>query len=292
MDSKMTINISYKKVDGNVIDNYAKTLKGFRNKDVTWNNMRKVVCDSSIQYSCYAWNNGVKKSKQFDNSKQDCIILDIDDGLSISDIQGMFTRYKYLLATTKSHQQEKKGVICDRFRLILPAINIPRGTDVYFRTLEIMFPWNDKQTLTKTAAFLGNDNAIYIYNDGDIVDCEKGSILAEQIIKEERIDKKTNKIDTDLICCYGDRNNIHDIKEQLDIETIREILESLGVDFNSAGKCKLRHEENTHSAKIYPSGYIKDFGCNEISGDIFHVLMKLENMSFGDAIRYVKGFVR
>jgi hypothetical protein len=285
---KMTINISYNKLNGNVVDNYTKTLKGFRNKYVTWDNMRKVVCDSSIQYSCYAWNNGVKKSKQFDNSKQDCIILDIDDGLSISDIQGMFSRYKYLLATTKSHQQEKKGITCDRFRLILPAINIPRDTNVYFRTLEVMFYFNDKQTLTKTGAFLGYDKAIYIYNDGDIIDLHKGSLIAEEQLKMERVEKKAKEIDSDLLDVRSG-SSIQDIKKELNQEIVLDIVESLGYDvcFN---KFKLREEERTHSAKVYQDGFIKDYG-GDFVGDIFDLLHIYHGMNFRDSIQYIRRFM-
>jgi hypothetical protein len=65
------------------------------------------------------------------------VVLDIDDGLSVYKFQKMFSQYKYILGSTKSHQRTKKGLICDRFRVILPAINIPSDNDIYFRTMEL-----------------------------------------------------------------------------------------------------------------------------------------------------------
>jgi hypothetical protein len=284
----MIVNISYKKLKGNVVDNYHLSLKGWRSKDVELKNMYKVVCNSSIQYSPYSWKNGVKKSKQFDNSRQNILTLDIDDGLSISDIQGMFSRYKYLLATTKSHQQEKKGIICDRFRLILPAINIPKDTNIYFRTLEVMFPFNDKQTLTKTGAFLGYDKAIYIYNDGDIIDLHKGSLIAEEQLKMERVEKKAKEIDSDLLDVRGG-SSIQDIKKELNQEIVLDIVESLGYDvcFN---KFKLREEERTASAKVYPDGFIYDYG-GDFTGDIFDLLHTHHGMTFRESIQYVRRYL-
>jgi len=284
----MTVNISYNKLDGNIVDNYTKTLKGWRSKDVEWKNMYKVVCNSSIQYSPYSWKNGVKKSKQFDNSRQNILVLDIDDGLTINEVQSMFSKYKYLLATTKSHMIEKKGVICQRFRLLLPAINIPRDADVYFRALEIMFPFNDKQTLTKTGAFLGYDKAIYIYNDGDIIDLHKGSLIAEEQLKMERVDKKAKEIDSDLLDVRGG-SSIQDIKKELNQEIVLDIVESLGYDvcFN---KFKLREDENTHSCKVYNEGNMKDFG-GDFVGDVFDLLYQHHGMNFKDSIQYVRRYL-
>jgi hypothetical protein len=279
----MIFNISYKKTKGNVIDNYISTLRGWKNKDVTWKNMRKVVCDSSIQYSCYEWNNGVKKSKQWTNDKQNMIILDIDDGMTISEAQSMFSRYMYLIATTKSHQKEKKGIICDRFRILLPAINIPRESDLYFKTIEIMFPMNDVQTLTRTSAFLGNDNAIHIYNDGDMIDCHKASIIASEELKEV---KPIPTIDKDLLDSYS--SSIGDLKEELTREIVLDIVESLGYEV-SYNKFKLR-EERTHSAKVYHQGFIKDYG-GTFSGDVFNLLQEYHGMSFSDAVKYVRRYM-
>ncbi len=49
------------------------------------------------------------------------VILDYDDGLTVADALSMFCQYIGFIATTKSHGKEKNGVVCDRFRVILPA---------------------------------------------------------------------------------------------------------------------------------------------------------------------------
>jgi hypothetical protein len=281
------INISFIKLKGKVTDAYHLTLKGWRSKAVTWEDIHKPMSSSKIQYSCYAWDKGIKSSKNFDRSNQNCIIIDIDDGMSIVDFQSLFSKYKYIIATTKSHQLEKKGIVSDRFRVLIPAINIPREHDVYFRMLELMFPFNDEQTLTKTASFLGTSDCIVLKNEGKLLDCFKAKELAKKQLESEYVEKIV--IDKDLINSYGS-SSLEDIKKQLTTEMIQDVLESIGIEFVN-GKCKLRPEENTSSAKIYESGYICDYGSKEISGDIFHVLMELEGMTFRESLKYVQQFI-
>ncbi len=48
------------------------------------------------------------------------IVLDIDDGLTLAEGVKLFSQYNHIVATTRSHQKDKNGVTCDRFRVILP----------------------------------------------------------------------------------------------------------------------------------------------------------------------------
>ena len=283
----MIVRISYKQTKGKVTENYTKTLRGWHSKNVEWKNIHKVISKDSIQYSCYEWNNGVKIGKTFNRENQNCIILDIDDGITIQKIQNMFKKYTYIIGTTKNHQKEKKGKVCDRFRMIIPCLNIPKDDDVYFRTISLIAPFNDSQTLTKTASFLGNSNSIIIRNEGNLLDLHKASILASEQLKEEH--KANIVIDKDFIS-YRGNSSLEEVKDNLTTEIVIEVLESIGIEV-IGNKCKLREEERTASCKIYSSGYIKDYGCNESSGDIFKILMDRENMSFKESIDYVRNFI-
>ena len=284
------INLSYIKLKGKVIDNYTSTLKGWHNKMVNWEDMHKPMSDSSIQYSCYSWRNGCKTGINFDRSKQNCLCLDIDSGMSIQKFQKMFSKYTYILGTTKNHMKDKKGLIVDRFRVVIKAINIPDDDLVYFRTLELLAPFNDAQTLTKTASFLGNDNAMIIRNNGKSLDLHKIGLVASQQIEQEKLEREGKKIDKDLLSnSYG--FSVEMVKEQITREVVIDVLESIGVEFNSIGKCRLREDENTFSAKVYESGYVKDYGSDDMSGDVFHILMELEGMTFIEAVRYVRNYI-
>ena len=153
------INLSYLEVPselGNVkLKNamYITAQPLYKNIKIAFDKLHQIVKSDYRQYTPFIFNNGKKISENWDNSSQDLLILDIDDGLSIAEAKNKFKRYAYLLCTTKSHQREKKGIICDRFRLILKAKNIPNG-DEYFkriRNLEKLYPFIDVQVNTKTS---------------------------------------------------------------------------------------------------------------------------------------------
>lgn len=283
----MTVNISFIKLKGNVIDNYEKSLKGWKNKDVTWEDIHKPMSSSKIQYSCYSWDKATKHPNNFNRDKQDCIVIDVDDGLSIVDFQAMFTKYRYVLATTKSHQKDKKGKVYDRYRVLIPAINIPTDNDVYWRTLELLFPFNDEQTLSPTASFLGHTDCIVIKHEGKQLDCFKASELASKQLKQEKADKVV--IDKDLLPSYRGIS-LDTVKSELTPEIVREILESVGYEFEGY-KFRLRAEERTASAKITSGCYIVDYGDKNAGGDIIDILKDYQGMSFREAIRYCSNFI-
>ena len=283
----MKINLSYKIVPkGDIIDNYEKTLRGWNNKTVEFKNIHKLMLSSKIQYSSLKWNNGHKSPKQLDMSNVDCIIYDIDDSLSISQFQSLFKKYTYFLGTTKNHQKEKKGKVLDRYRVIFPVINISKDFDILMRAMRVIIPIVDEQTLTKTGAYLGNTDGIYIQNDGELLDMHKANLVAEKQLKEEYVEKIV--IPKELRTQHSGSIDIDYIKDSLTRDITREILEDIGIEFEGY-KCSLR-DERTKSCKIY-GYYLKDYGDDSLSGDIFQVLMDREDMDFMEAVRYVSNYV-
>ena len=281
----MTVNISYIRLKDKVIENYSKSLKGWTNRDIEWNRLKNVLSNSKIQFTPVAYKNGVKKSKNLDRTKQNMIVIDVDDNLSLVECQRMFSKYKYLIGTTKSHDKLKQGKVCNRYRLLLPSINIPLDDDVYFRALRLMFEFGDIQTETKTSAYLGNDDALIIYNDGKLLDLHKASILATEQLREERVEKKV--IDRDYINSYGN-SSLEDVKSMLSKEIVIDILESMGYEVDG-NKFSVR-DENTKSVKVYDDGGMFDFGSSK-HYDIFAVLTEYQDMSFKQALNYVRNFI-
>lgn len=70
-------------------------------------------------YSAADFSGGKRKQENF--LRASLIILDFDSGLTIAEAKEKFSGFKYIIATTRSHQKEKHGVTCDRFRVILFA---------------------------------------------------------------------------------------------------------------------------------------------------------------------------
>ena len=75
---------------------------------------------SKFNYSAGAFKDNYRKADNYLNYS-DMIILDIDDGKSIEEARVIFEPFDYIIATTKSHRKEKNGVVCDRFRVLLPT---------------------------------------------------------------------------------------------------------------------------------------------------------------------------
>lgn len=79
------------------------------------------VLKSTGNYSPFQYDNNYRKEINSNLEKCNCIMLDFDDGLSLDEAKIIFSEYKNIIATTRSHQKEKNGNICDRFRVILPT---------------------------------------------------------------------------------------------------------------------------------------------------------------------------
>jgi len=282
--------ISFIKLKGNVIDNYKSSKSGWKSKCVAWEDMRKVMSNSKVQYSNFEWNNGYKTSDNFSMDKLTHLIWDIDDDFPIATFQKMFKKYKWVLGTTKSNMVDKKGLVCERYRVCMEVLNAPNDPNVFFRAISLIAPFVDEQTLTKTSAYLGNDNAIIIYNEGKPLDLFKPSAIATEQLKDEYQDKIAKAIDKDMISSYGKSNSIEDIKKELTFEIVVDILTSVGYEVKG-NKFSVR-DERTASCNInYKSLNIKDYGGDGYYGDIFDLLVEYQDMSLKEAVMYTQQFV-
>ena len=287
----MIINISYLNTplegdDLKLNENMWITAKPYyKNKNIKFEKLHRMVSSDYRQYSPFLFKDGTKKSENWNNENQNILILDIDDGLTIDKAKEIFKGFKYFICTTKSHQKEKKGLVCDRFRIILPIINNPIGDDYfsYMRNLEKMFSFIDIQVNTKTGAFLGFAKCEYWYNNGDLFDMD---ILRPVSIKkvEKIINKQMPFNEADIA--------LESIKSSLTRETVAEIVNSLGFEVDRNFKFKYRQDERTPSASINngTNPLIKDFG-SDISGDIFYFVQKVKNLNFLESVDYVKRYI-
>lgn len=285
------INISYLGVpldrgDIKLVDNMYITAEPlYKSKQIPFNQLHRMISSDYRQYSPFRFIGGKKISDRWNNSEQNLLILDIDDGLTIDEAKNMFMRYKYLIATTKSHQKEKKGKVCDRFRVIFESDNIPNG-DSYFKMMDFMklkYPFIDEQVNTKTGAFLGYADCEYWYNDGELFDC-KGIIQGASRMYMSKVQDKSEipKANHDL--------PIEQVKQSLDQEVVSQIVESCGYEVNRNFKFKFRQDERTPSASIRKDGYIKDFG-SDLSTDAIGFVQEVKGVNFTEAVAIVGGFV-
>jgi len=280
----------------NLKDNmHITALPLYKNIEIEFNRLH-ILCKSDYrQISPFCFNEGIKKSDNWSNENQNIIIFDIDDGLSLSEAKEKFKDNQYLIYTTKSHQVDKKGLKCDRFRIILPAIYVPSG-DFYFevmRKIEDRMPYIDKQVNTKTGAFLGNSNCEYWYNDGKPFDFRK---YIDMVENEKSFNRKIAPANNSNVATrqkveYTDSLPIEEIKELLTREVTADIVSSLGYEVNRKFMFKYRLDERSPSASISNNinPLIKDFG-SDLSCDCIGFVQEVKHCSFREAVEYVGSF--
>ncbi len=91
--------------------------KGFKKKRVPFEILHEVVCNPNFNYSAGTFKKGYRNKENYEQ-KQNLVIIDVDEGMKVETAKAMFSNYKCMIATTKSHQKEKNGITCDRFRII------------------------------------------------------------------------------------------------------------------------------------------------------------------------------
>jgi len=91
--------------------------KGFKPKKVPFEIIHEVVSNSGYNYSAGTFKQGYRNKDNY-QQKQNLVIIDIDDGMKMETAKLMFSNYKCMIATTKSHQKDKNGLVADRFRII------------------------------------------------------------------------------------------------------------------------------------------------------------------------------
>jgi len=259
----------------------------YKSIDIDFKQLHRMVTSDYRQYSPFEYANNQKLSENWNNDNQDLLIFDIDDGLTIAEAKAVFAKHTYLICTTKSHQQDKKGKVCDRFRVIMPSKNIPRGDD-YFKfmgEIELAFPFIDPQVNNKTGAFMGHAGCQYWYNDGKDFDC---SSYLEIVRAREAIQKYTTK---NVMKEYAETDAEFDsIKHILTRERVADVVMSLGYKVDRTFKFKFREDERTPSASIRQDGYIKDFG-GHFAGDVVDFIQEVRGLNFKEAVKYLKGAV-
>ena len=91
--------------------------KGYKSKKVPFDIIHEVMGNPDFCYSMTQFKNG-HRNKANAIKGQVLLPFDIDDGLKLKTAQAMFSNYKCMTITTKSHQKDKNGLTVDRFRLV------------------------------------------------------------------------------------------------------------------------------------------------------------------------------
>lgn len=175
------------------------------------------VLKSNGNYSPFQYDNNYRKEIYSNLDKCNCIMLDFDDGLSINEAKIIFSEYKNIIATTRSHQKEKNGIICDRFRVILPTNRAFTDItiDEYKMMMKLLILRFGSDEATKDAArlyYAYEHSQIEINSNGFLFDID---ILHRQAMyyfnKQKEIkekEKETKKTGVNLNIIQNNSNNV------------------------------------------------------------------------------------
>jgi hypothetical protein len=148
-----------------------KITEGFKTNSAPFNQLHQALCADGIKYSAGTFKNGYRNLENYEG-KQNLIIVDIDDGMKMETAKLMFADYKCLIATTKSHQKEKNGVVADRFRIVFLAdreINL--DTDSYSEFMGNVYDKlgipADRSCRDASRFYYSAPESEYWYSDGD-----------------------------------------------------------------------------------------------------------------------------
>ena len=153
-------------ISNDIVRNYDNKLGEFKNL--------KNVLRSSLEYCNHHFRDGYRDGEHA-YEKFNLIILDIDDGTPLQLAMAMMSDYTYVIGTTKSHQKEKNGHICDRYRMVLLLDRtIELNRDDYSKFMENIYDWLpfevDKVTKDIARKFSGHPEAMIFENEGKSIE--------------------------------------------------------------------------------------------------------------------------
>jgi len=100
----------------------------------------------------------------------DVLIIDIDENCTIAQAQILFKKYEYFIITSKSHNKDKGGLTCERFRIFFhldKTVNNKKHMEDVYQGFIDLYPFVDIKCKNVSRFFYSSPaNAQVIYNKG------------------------------------------------------------------------------------------------------------------------------
>lgn len=187
---------------------------------------------SKFNYSAGTFKDNYRNADNYLNYS-DMIILDIDDGKTIEEARNIFEPFDYIIATTKSHQKEKNGVVCDRFRVLLPTEKpITLNKVEYSKMMKEVykdFPFVDQVVCDSSRCYFPSKNAQIITHSGftnfEWEDYHKKAIESDLVYQDTiRRKKQLNQAFSKTNLEYGTGEKIDYIRTILKTEKLLKLI--------------------------------------------------------------------
>lgn len=156
--------ISFKKFDGYDSYKYRANFERLTNMNL----LQEKILNSA--WSPIIWKNNYAKTDNFEASHFLALDFDTPGDETMDEINHSLQDHKRIIATTKSHNIEKNGIICDRFRLIIPFTRPITDYKTYKYTYQRAldrFPWADKSCTDGARFFFPSKQIVYIDRESE-----------------------------------------------------------------------------------------------------------------------------
>lgn len=125
---------------------------------------------TSCCWSPCVWQNNNRLSSEFESAH--FLVLDFDDEgpETMAEVNHTLRDHKRIIATTKSHGKDKNGLVCDRYRLIIPFTEVITDYAVYKSTyLQALkrFYWADQACHDGARFFFPCKEIVYIDRESE-----------------------------------------------------------------------------------------------------------------------------
>lgn len=146
----------------------------YDNITMAFEDLYELFSEPDLHWTTHHLVDGYRKE---DNAIPGCdmVAIDVDDGVSIAEVQELMKDFKYLIYTTKRHQvKDDDGKCCDRFRLVMPISHQVKldKTDFneFIRNICNWLPFEvDTSTFQRARKWMTHDGQ-HFYNDGKLLD--------------------------------------------------------------------------------------------------------------------------
>jgi hypothetical protein len=158
---------------------------GFEAARPAWDELHKLVTASGYHYTAHHFMEGYRSSDKLIPGFN-MVILDVDNGISMSTAQMLLKDYTALFATTKRHTKTN-----NRFRILLPISHtVKLNSHNYPKFMQNVFDWLpfDVDTQTKDCSRKWEAfNGEYVYQEGELLDA---MLFIPETKKQEEQQKK------------------------------------------------------------------------------------------------------
>ena len=159
----------------------------------------RVPCFTTCHFKIPANKEYGKRSSANAIPGQNLIAFDIDEGWSIAEATDTLAPYTYLIYTTRSHNKDKHGIVCDRFRILIPtkttfSVDNEKHKEMLQNIAEFLeIPNYDEATRNIDRLWFTNPEGEIIENEGELLDV---SAFIPDTHKRERMSQHLSRTGT------------------------------------------------------------------------------------------------